>query len=55
MKINGKVEIKVVTDAVCDVPTQVPLKEPWFSACHAASILGYGSKHDGERYDDAAR
>lgn len=51
MKVIGKVEIDTVTDIVCDVclcSTQVA-EGMEFATLHAR--WGYGSKHDGERYE----
>ncbi|KFE43858.1 hypothetical protein [Pseudomonas syringae] len=52
MKITGKVEIEAVTDVVCDVcqlTTKVPNGGLEFATMQAR--WGYGTKHDGERYE----
>lgn len=52
MKITGKVEIKDVTDVICDVcllTTRVQGAGLQFGTLQA--LWGYGAKHDGERYE----
>lgn len=52
MKIIGKVEIEAVTDIVCDVcqlSTAVASGGLQFGTLQAH--WGYGTKHDGERYE----
>lgn len=52
MKVTEKVEVDTVTDVRCDVcltSTQVAEGEPEFATLQAH--WGYGSKHDGQRYE----
>jgi hypothetical protein len=52
MKITGNVEIEAVTDVVCDIcqlATRVQSGALQFASLSAH--LGYGTKHDGERYE----
>ncbi|MCF5031028.1 MULTISPECIES: hypothetical protein [Pseudomonas syringae group] len=52
MKITGRVEIEAVTDVVCDVcqlTTRVQKGGLQFATLQA--LWGYGTKHDGERYE----
>jgi hypothetical protein len=52
MKLTGKVEIEAVMDVVCDVcllSTQVTNGGFQFATLQAH--WGYGTKHDGERYE----
>ena len=52
MKITGLVETEAVTDIVCDVcqlTTRLPSGGLQFATLRAD--WGYGSKHDGERYE----
>ena len=52
MKITGRIEIEAVTDVVCDMclcSTCVPEGGRQFATLHAH--WGYGTKHDGERYE----
>lgn len=52
MKITGKVEIESVMEVVCDVcqlSTRVTSGELQFATLQAH--WGYGTKHDGERYE----
>lgn len=52
MKITGKAEIESVIDVLCDVcqlPTRVTSGQLQFATLQAH--WGYGSKHDGERYE----
>lgn len=52
MKITGKVEIESVIDVLCDVcqlSPRVPSGQLQFATLQAH--WGYGSKHDGERYE----
>lgn len=52
MKITEKVEIETVTDVMCDVclcSTQVTSGALEFATLQAH--WGYGTKHDGERYE----
>ncbi|MBN2976405.1 hypothetical protein [Pseudomonas lactucae] len=52
MKITGKVEVETVTDVVCDVCRCSTLLD---TGGHQFGILqahwGYGTAHDGERYE----
>ena len=52
MKITGRVEIEAVTDVVCDLcrcSTRVDTGGHQFGTLQAH--WGYGSAHDGERYE----
>ncbi|MFS8151643.1 hypothetical protein [Vreelandella titanicae] len=52
MKVTEKVEVEAVTDVVCDVcltTTRVADKNLEYATLKAH--WGYGSKHDGERYE----
>ncbi|MBK5550650.1 hypothetical protein JFU49_10255 [Pseudomonas sp. TH03] len=52
MKITGKVEVEAVMDVVCDVcqlSTRVATGGLQFAMLQAH--WGYGTKHDGERYE----
>jgi hypothetical protein len=52
MKITGKVEVEAITDVLCDVcrlTTRVHSGGLQFATLQA--LWGYGSKHDGERYE----
>ena len=52
MKITGRVEIDAVTDVVCDVcrcSTRLDTGGHQFGTLHAH--WGYGTAHDGERYE----
>lgn len=52
MKITGKVEIEAVTDVVCDVcRLTVRSKSGGLQFATLQAHWGYGTKHDGERYE----
>ena len=55
MKIKEKKEVEIVSDILCDVCLESTRVEG-YSLQYAIlqAHWGYGSAHDGERYDDGA-
>jgi hypothetical protein len=52
MKITGNVEIEAVTDVVCDVcRLTTRSKSGGLQFAKLQAHWGYGTKHDGERYE----
>lgn len=52
MKINGRVEIEAVTDVQCDVcRCSTRLDTGGFQFATLQAHWGFGTKHDGERYE----
>jgi hypothetical protein len=52
MKITGRVEIETVTDVVCDVcRCSTRLNPGGHQFCTLQAQWGYGTAHDGERYE----
>jgi hypothetical protein len=52
MKVTGKVQIEGVIDVVCDVCLLTTLvKSDGFQFGTLQAHWGYGTKHDGERYE----
>ncbi|AVI61505.1 hypothetical protein [Halomonas sp. GFAJ-1] len=52
MKVTEKVEVKAVTDVVCDVClTTTRVTDENLEYATLKAHWGYGSQHDGERYE----